>query len=527
MKKFLLLACLSAFLLTVSTAPSSAYENEDDKGVSVTNVEVVRSGDAAKVTFALHVGDKVTAENRSLIIDPVLQNAGGSVSLYPIVIRGSRAQASNEEKAMKLAQISTEMPYHTSNGRTVEYVASIPWESWMAGSELVFNGISAGSGRASEVALGLVAGNLLADAVNVAPVAAPAAPVATASASGITSPSQSPVAQAILAEAMASGPVQTPGATVVNRPVGSSQVSEVSGQMAVNRAVGSSNVALQSPDARDAGTVVQKPVGSVSDQTYFPAAENHPPYVAASAFGSVPAPTTGPSYTSIGDELAARFMFVQPVTKYYEALSASSDTVFDYTMPLTFGTGVQQSQSEIDRFIEMTRQGSVFIQFNLGSQIVGRDFANNNRMLVDLISSIRLLESTPDVRIAHVVVAGFSAPEGTFAENEKLALDRAAVARDFLTANSHIDPKAISVYNGSIDWTTLRSLIANSNMPEKYTILSIIDNTPAWDTFRDRGRLERLMAVNDGLAYRYMREHFFPLLRQTGAYIKVYYENVR
>ncbi len=491
MKKFVQIACLLALVLVVFVSRAFAYENEDDKGVSVTDISVVRAGDAAKVTFALHVGDKVTAENKSLIIDPVLQNENGKVSLYPIVVRGSRARAENEERAMEMAQLSTEMPYHTSNGRTVEYVATIPWESWMRGSELVFNGISAGAGKANEVAIGLVADGLLTDASD---MAVPA-----------NDPDQArnEVAAAILGDALERGTLES---NVVQRPIGS--------------------VDAAPTGVKDSGTVVQRPVGQSAGRSLYASAapRGMEDYYIPSA---PPVETRRPTYISVGDELASRFMFVEPVNKYYEALKASSETVFDYTMPLILGTGVQQTQSEVDRFIEMTRKGSVFIQFNLGSQIVGRDFANNNTMLVDLISSIRLLEGNPDVRVAHVVIAGFSAPEGTFAENEKLALDRAAVARDFLTANSGIDPKVISVYNGSIDWTTLRALIAESNMPEKYTILNIIDNTPAWDTFRDRGRLERLMAVNNGMAYRYISEHFFPQLRQTGAYIKVYYENIR
>lgn len=519
---------MSLIVLTAATTPERAdYPDEmDDKGVSVTDIEVTRTEGVAKISFALHVGDRVTQENRSLIIDPVLQSSNGAVSLYPIVIRGSRAQAVNESQAMQAARISNEMPYHTTNGRTVEYVATIPWDDWMAGSDLVFNGISAGPGKSMEVAIGLVAGNLLNEQATVKEVISKPtpSPQALAQAQSQSSVPQQHVIQAPLPPVSQVQPeTAMPAQNVVQAPLPPAPPTPT---------------ALGMPAVTDQGTVVQRPIspilanasanGTVGN-SYGAAPTPAPYYKSAEVTGTLSAPSVGPAinYISVGDDLASRFMFVEPVQNYYTALQATNDAIFDYNMPLTLGTGVPQTQSEVDRFIEMTRKGSVFIRFNLGSQIAGRDFANNNRMMVDLISSIRLLESSPDVRVAQVVVAGFSSPEGSFAENEKLALDRAAVARDFLTANSNVDPKAISVYNGSIDWATLRALIANSNMPEKYTILSIIDNTPAWDGFRDTGRLERLMAVNDGQAYRYMREHFFPQLRQTGAYIKVYYENVR
>jgi hypothetical protein len=176
----------------------------------------------------------------------------------------------------------------------------------------------------------------------------------------------------------------------------------------------------------------------------------------------------------------------------------------------------------------MTREGALYVRFDRGSTVVGRDVGQNNNMLVDLISAIRILDSSPQTRIAQVVVVGFSAPEGSTDEKETLAIERAGAARDFLTANySRIDPSVISIYNGSVDWVTLRALVADSNMPDKYKVLEIIDNVPAWGSTRDKDRLAYLQEFNNGDAFLYIREQFFPLLRQTGAYIKVYYENVQ
>jgi hypothetical protein len=106
-------------------------------------------------------------------------------------------------------------------------------------------------------------------------------------------------------------------------------------------------------------------------------------------------------------------------------------------------------------------------------------------------------------------------------------MERAGSARDFLTANSRVDPTVISVYNGSVDWATLRALVADSNMPDKYKVLDLIDNIPAWGSTRDKDRLTYLQELNNGDAFLYIRDQFFPLLRQSGAYVKVYYENVQ
>jgi hypothetical protein len=250
--------------------------------------------------------------------------------------------------------------------------------------------------------------------------------------------------------------------------------------------------------------------------------------VQRSIYPSLPSPAAAGGYWvgTIGDKLAARFTFVEHVSRFNEArVSSASNAVFDYNMPLVFGTSVPREESDTSRFVEMTREGAVHVAFRPSSNVMERYLGENNTSSVDLLSAIRLIDGTPDTRVAQVVVVGFSSPEGTNDEKQSYAMERAMAVRDYLTANSHIDPGVISVYNGSVDWTTLRALVAESNMAQKYTVLDIIDNAPAWDAARGKGRLDRLMAIDGGKTYRYMREKFFPLIRQTGAYVKVYYEN--
>ena len=454
MKKLVIsIVLLAACSLTLSAARSS---RDDGNNVNVTGAEVVRTGNnTVNLTFRLEVGDEVTAKNRSLIIRPILRGAGEWSELPPIIIRGQRAKVAAENQAMSALGIDASGRYLTTNGSSVNYQASIPWQEWMRGSQLVFNGLNTGSDKATEVSIGMVADNLLTGTSRI--------------------------------------PVEYP---VVAQQISRSTTPEVQ----VAKSQGSA--------PQDQGTVVQRPMPSSSYDNYQPIYQN---YTTASA----------------GDELAARFTFVEPIAKYNTALNTSAtDAIFDYNMPLRFGSSMPQETNEIERFIEMTRQGAIRVEFDRGSCTVDRSIGENYKMLVDLISSIRVLLSAPDAGIAKVVVVGFSAPDGTD-EKETLAMERAEATRDFLTANSQVDPELINVYNGSVDWTTLRVLVAESGMAEKYKVLDIIDNIPAWGSTKDKGRMTYLMELGDGSAFNYIRENFFPLLRQTGAYAKVYYENVQ
>jgi hypothetical protein len=174
--------------------------------------------------------------------------------------------------------------------------------------------------------------------------------------------------------------------------------------------------------------------------------------------------------------------------------------------------------------IAVAREGSISVYFRQGDHAIDRNFGDNNRNLVELISAVRALSQADDSSIARIVIAGFASPEGATALNERLAHDRAVAIKEFLAGNSDVDPRTIEIYNGAVDWMGLKDLVEQSDIYRKHRIVDIIEHTPVWDGYRNVGRLGELMRLDDGEPYRYMAREFFPLLRQA-AYIKVYYEN--
>ncbi len=447
----------------------NAWSQTDNQSIQVTDVDVVRADGVVTIAFALQTGAKVTANNRSLIINPVLRSADGQTELPPIVVQGAKANPADVRQAMSQALIDPNVtPYYTTNGQFLDYVATVPYQNWMRGSELVFGGINAAGGKATEVNIGQVADNLL---------YADAGP------------------QAAAPRAEAPQPVAAPASAPA--PVNVSQAAPAQPTLAARYAQ-PSVVQYQQPTAVSYTQPAQQQLAGGAQTT--------------------------------GDELATRFSFVEPDASFERARRTTEQYLFDYNMPLNLGGSSateRLGQSDTERFVGMTRTGALYIQFRQGSSAIPRELGHNNRMLVDLISAIRAIEISPDTRVSHVVIVGFSSPEGTMSENEKLSQERAAVAKEFLTANSNIKADLINVYNGSVDWASLREQVAASNMPDKYKILDIIDNTPVWDSARNRGRQGELMELNGGDSYRYMVQNFFPQLRQMGAYVKVYYENIR
>jgi outer membrane protein OmpA-like peptidoglycan-associated protein len=170
------------------------------------------------------------------------------------------------------------------------------------------------------------------------------------------------------------------------------------------------------------------------------------------------------------------------------------------------------------------RENTLIVYFRQGKYDVEPRYETNARLLEEMVSSIRTLQSSADSRVRAVVIAGFASPEGSFALNDRLAFDRAAAVKNYILEQTGLPDEDIKLYNGSEDWRGLKIMVEQSAMPSREAVLRIIDTVPVWDSAKGSGREEALMAVDGGVPYKYMYDNFFPLLRNA-AYIKIYYDN--
>ncbi len=165
-----------------------------------------------------------------------------------------------------------------------------------------------------------------------------------------------------------------------------------------------------------------------------------------------------------------------------------------------------------------TREGALIVKFIKNEFVINPDFLENKQVLDKINEALSFIEKDPNAKLKKIVIAGFTSPEGTYAQNQKLSEKRAIALKNLIqTTHKNIEP-FIEIIEGGEDWTGLRELIVKSDMSEKESILNIIDNVPIFS-----GREYQLMRLNRGDSYRYMEKHFFPVLRNVG-FIRVYYQ---
>jgi len=203
-------------------------------------------------------------------------------------------------------------------------------------------------------------------------------------------------------------------------------------------------------------------------------------------------PVPVPDQLSTGDKLAQQYPFLAPA-------------------------------SQMANFDPDNRDGSITIYFRQDVSRLELDFRNNYYQFETLLKAISELERSTDSRIVKVVVAGYASPEGTVQHNQALSGRRADIIMNQLLQRSGIRRDIIQVIHGGEDWNGLRKMVERSDLPEKYSIINIIDNTPLWDSYRKIGRESQLMKLNGGRTYRYLYQNYFPELRNA-TYIRVFYE---
>lgn len=162
-------------------------------------------------------------------------------------------------------------------------------------------------------------------------------------------------------------------------------------------------------------------------------------------------------------------------------------------------TGSVGTKEDIDRYKD---EATLVVYFPVGSVRVIPEFENNRAQLDHLLSVLDKIAED---------------------KNSRIAANRAQVLVDYITSRTRLSPSYFEVKNDQVSWRLLRKLVANSDMDFRQQVLHIIDTAPGWDAKKKVGRLGLLMEFNGGKPYHYMKQHFFPKLRNAG-YIKVFYE---
>ena len=138
MKKIIIV--LSAFLAFTTAADAQKISD-----VAVTDLKVNKSGSMMNVDMNIDLSQLNVRNRRSLHLIPVLKNGQDSLELSPVGIYSRGRYISYLRRGESVFHDLGETVYKESKApKTFEYSASVPYQPWMDGSEVVMNAKTCG-----------------------------------------------------------------------------------------------------------------------------------------------------------------------------------------------------------------------------------------------------------------------------------------------------------------------------------------------------------------------------------------------
>lgn len=158
----------------------------------------------------------------------------------------------------------------------------------------------------------------------------------------------------------------------------------------------------------------------------------------------------------------------------------------------------------------------VSVRFPVAKTELDPDFLSNAKALKDIEDAIRLVMGDDWAELHTIDIAGYASPEGNTKQNQQLSVGRAEALKGYIADKFGFSDDRFNVTAGGEDWSGLRALVEDSDMPYRDEVLDIIDNVP------QEKRQAKLKALAGGRPYRSMLDVMYPQLRDA-CYIRVWF----
>lgn len=133
----------------------------------------------------------------------------------------------------------------------------------------------------------------------------------------------------------------------------------------------------------------------------------------------------------------------------------------------------------------------------------------NSRELAELDNFVGNLIRDTLMNVRSVEITGYSSPDGPLKLNETLARNRAQDFRNFVDKKYDFSSKYdVTTKSVAEDWEMCRSLVAHSSMPDKQSVLRIIDGSQSSEA-------KELALKKMPSAWAYMKKNILPPLRRV------------
>ena len=154
-------------------------------------------------------------------------------------------------------------------------------------------------------------------------------------------------------------------------------------------------------------------------------------------------------------------------------------------------------------------KGEAYLSFKLNKSDILADFRENATELRKITSTIDLVKNDKDVSITNIDIHGYASPDGPYDNNKRLANNRAAALRNYVSNLYTIDDKLFTYHATPEDWEGFKKKVEASDLADKTAILAIANSSLAPDA-KDQ-KIKKLYPAS----YRYIMSEIYPRLRHS------------
>lgn len=172
-------------------------------------------------------------------------------------------------------------------------------------------------------------------------------------------------------------------------------------------------------------------------------------------------------------------------------------------------------------------QTEFMIDFRVNVMRIDSAYSGNAARMREIISYMRNLANDSSIDITSVAFCGAASPEGSYEWNRRLAAGRLSALENLIRSEVEIPDSIVSRDDSYIPWAYLRDQVADSRMPYRDTVISIIDRSPELTKDPDNGqfvdsRIPALKRLEKGTVWEDLLNRHFSRMRNASAVIITY-----
>ena len=166
-------------------------------------------------------------------------------------------------------------------------------------------------------------------------------------------------------------------------------------------------------------------------------------------------------------------------------------------------------QPEVETVKTRNVKGSAFIDFPVNQTVIYPEYRNNPSELKKIQQTIDVVKNDPDTKITAISIKGYASPEGSYANNTRLAKGRTEALKKYVQELYHFDPSIFTTAYVPEDWEGLERYVEASDLADKEGILDLI----AGDEEPDRKDASIKRRYPD--TYAFLLKNCYPALRHS------------